>query len=148
MMGKENKGLPKGWDTAPFGLLFKNVTSSNLKLQQKLYNVSGKHPVIDQGKELIGGYTDKGELLQPASSPLIVFGDHTRCVKFVDFKFVQGADGVKVLSPSQHINPIYSFYLLKATKLPDKGYSRHFKFLREISFRVAPSMNKNASSPK
>jgi len=136
--GKEKRKLPEGWVIAPFNLLFNNVTSSNLKLKQKLYGQNGKYSVVDQGQALIGGYTDRAELLHPASSPVIVFGDHTRCVKFINFKFVQGADGVKILSPCKVIEPLYSFYLLKNTTLPDKGYSRHFKFLKELSFRVAP----------
>lgn len=137
-MGYYKNELPNGWDIASFGLLFDNVTSSKLKLPQKQYGETGEYPVVDQGIDLIGGYTDKSELLHPDKPPLIIFGDHTRCIKLINFKFVQGADGVKVLSPSKQIDPIYSYYLLKTADLPDKGYSRHFKYLKECVFRVAP----------
>lgn len=130
--------LPDGWAVARFDLLFDNVTSSKLKLPQKKYLESGKYPVIDQGQEIVGGYTDDNDLLHPGTPPSIVFGDHTRCLKYIDFKFVQGADGVKVLSPSSQIYSTYSYYLLKTADLPDKGYSRHFKYLKECDFRFAP----------
>jgi len=139
-MVNSNSGLAKGWAFAAFNLLFDNVTSSKLKLPQKQYKRTGKYPVIDQGQDLIGGYTNDDALLHPCKPPLLVFGDHTRCVKLADFQFVQGADGVKVLLPSHHMDPLYCFYLLKTAELPDKGYSRHFKFLRECIFRV-PSSN-------
>ena len=43
-----------------------------------------------------------------------LFGDHTRCAKFVDFPFVQGADGVKVLKPTPLIDSSYGFLLQKS----------------------------------
>lgn len=57
---------------------------------------TGKLPVIDQGQEYIAGYTDEEALAIRADLPFVVFGDHTRIIKFVDFPFVLGADGTKV----------------------------------------------------
>ncbi len=98
----------------------------------------GSIPVVDQGKELIGGYTENKDTLHESEPPCIVFGDHTRCVKFIDFNFAQGADGVKVLKPTELYTPEFSYRVLQAVSLPDKGYSRHFKFLKDTSFPLPP----------
>jgi len=137
-MSNSQKKLPTWWVEDTFDLLFRNVTSSTLKIQQKHYKHFGKYPVIDQGQDLIGGYTDDEMLLHPNMPPLIVFGDHTRCLKFIDFRFSQGADGVKVIEPNIFMDPKYCFWALKQTSLPDKGYSRHFKFLKNSIFPIPP----------
>ena len=64
--------------------------------------------------------------------PAIVFGDHTRIVKYVDQPFFLGADGVKVLrSRFKDANYRYLYYALKSVKIPNTGYNRHFKWLKE-----------------
>ncbi len=130
--------LPDGWNWQPFVSVFDDVTDSTRKLPQKLYGRNGAYPVIDQGEAFIGGYTDDRTLVHPDKPPFIVFGDHTRCIKYVDCAFVQGADGVKTLKPRTAIDPRYAYYALRAIALPDKGYSRHMKFLRASVFPVCP----------
>jgi type I restriction enzyme S subunit len=130
--------LPKSWRWVPFEQFFNDVTDSSRKLQQKAYGAAGLFPVIDQGEEFIGGYTDDRTLVHLQEPPLIVFGDHTRCVKYVDFRFVQGADGVKVLKAKSYIDPRFAYMALRAIVLPDKGYSRHMKFLRNSCFPMCP----------
>ncbi|WP_433345643.1 hypothetical protein [Micromonospora sp. CA-111912] len=92
---------------------------------------TGFYPVIDQGKNLIAGFTNDPTLLHRTSGPVIVFGDHTRCFKYVDFPFSMGADGVKVLKPQAGWDPKFLYYYLTSLPLPNAGYSRHFKFLKE-----------------
>lgn len=128
--------LADGWEWRPFNSVFEDVTDSTRKLQQNAYTANGKYPVIDQGEALIGGYTDKKELLHQSEPPFVIFGDHTRCVKFFTAPFVQGADGVKVLKTVADVEPLFGRYALSAVVLPDKGYSRHMKFLRATSFPV------------
>lgn len=129
--------IPSGWCWADFDRVFVNVTSSDRKVKQEDYAESGAYPVIDQGEEPIGGYTDDASLLQPESPPFIVFGDHTRCVKYVTQPFVQGADGVKVLKIAG-LEPQYALWALRTLRLPNKGYSRHYQFLRNSRFPIAP----------
>lgn len=105
--------LPGAWSILGFSECFTDVTDSTRKLPQKLYQPSGTAPVVDQGSMLIGGYTDEVSLLCRERPPLIVFGDHTRCVKWIDFPFVQGADGVKVLR-AMDMEPKFAFLLLLA----------------------------------
>lgn len=130
--------LPDGWAVATFDDLFLNVTSSLLKLPQSKYADSGTYPVIDQGQLEVGGYTDDASLLHPVLPPLIVFGDHTKCVKLLQTQFVQGADGVKVIQPKGAVLADFAYWMLKAIELPDKGYARHFGFLRSFEFALPP----------
>lgn len=130
--------IPKNWMWTRFGVCFRDRTSSDRKLPQKHYEEAGKYAVIDQGQQLIGGYTNDASLVFNGMMPVIVFGDHTRAVKWIDFDFVQGADGVKVFQPEQKLNAKFLYYWMRIIELPDKGYSRHSKFLRETYVPLPP----------
>ncbi|MCG5059919.1 MAG: restriction endonuclease subunit S [Limnoraphis sp. WC205] len=130
--------IPDCWEWSEFQYFYVNVTSSKKKLKQKLYLESGKYPVIDQGELLIGGYSNDEQLIYQGKLPVIIFGDHSRCVKFFENSFIQGADGVKVLIPTSIVFHKFAYWTLSAIKLPDKGYSRHFKFLQTSKFPLPP----------
>ncbi len=99
----------------------------------------GKFPVIDQGKDTIVAYSNnEDKVYHTSQSPVIVFGDHTREVKYVDFDFVIGADGTQLLRCIRH-DVRFSYYALKRVTLPNMGYARHFKFLLEMRFYM-PSL--------
>ena len=99
----------------------------------------GRFPVIDQGQKFIAGYTDDESKVIDFDLPLIVFGDHTRCFKYVDFPFVLGADGTKVLPPDREVyDPLFYFFALLSLDLPSRGYNRHFKLLKEQSLPLPP----------
>ena len=70
--------------------------------------------------------------------PIVVFGDHTRRIKFVDFPFVQGADGVKVLSPKPFYLPKAFYYALQSVNIPNLGYRRHFPLFNKFSIPLPP----------
>lgn len=63
--------------------------------------------------------------------PLIVFGDHSRTLKYVDMPFVRGADGTQILKPRVGIDPLFFFYALRSLNLESRGYNRHFTLLKE-----------------
>lgn len=130
--------LPRSWVWLPFDQFWLDFTDSQKKLPQKAYLPEGRFAVIDQGEARIGGFSNDERLLSPAPVPAIVFGDHTRAVKFIDVPFIQGADGVRVLSTPVGIDRAYAFKALRAVELPDKGYSRHFKFLKATRFPLPP----------
>jgi type I restriction enzyme, S subunit len=130
--------LPTGWEFVDFQGFLTDETDSRKKLPQKNYLQAGEIPVIDQGAELIGGYTNNKTLAYDGDLPVIVWGDHTKVIKFIDFPFVQGADGVKILKPKEGIEPSFAYQALRTISLPDKGYSRHFKFLKASSFPTPP----------
>ena len=108
------------------------------KLQTSDYQSYGEYPIISQEDEMISGYWDKKEDVFNVIKPIVVFGDHTRVLKYVDFDFVLGADGVKILQPIDALNAKFLFYYLKWSNIPSLGYSRHYKLLKEISVPVPP----------
>jgi type I restriction enzyme S subunit len=130
--------MPLHWAEAAFDDLFRNVTSSSRKLPAGNYLTSGAFPVIDQGERYVGGFTNDAELVHEGALPVVVFGDHTRCIKYVNRPFVQGADGVKVLSPPTGLNPKLCYWALIQADIPSKGYARHFAILRALRLPLAP----------
>lgn len=116
---------------AAFSDVFADVTKQGTKLQTSEYLASGKYPIIDQGQDDIAGYTDRENGLF-TDVPAIIFGDHTRIVKYVDKPFFLGADGVKVLKATiPDVDCRYLYYAVSAVKIPNTGYNRHFKWLKE-----------------
>lgn len=115
-----------------FEEIFTDKTKYGVKVQTSEYGKRGKYIIIDQGQSQIAGYTDREEGVFE-ELPVIVFGDHTRTIKYVDKPFFLGADGVKVLrSKDSNANYKYLYYALKRAKIPDTGYNRHFKWLKKI----------------
>ena len=115
----------------PFDEVFEDKTKYGTKIKTDDYHISGTHIIIDQGQEQIAGYTDleKGLFTEV---PAIIFGDHTRIIKYVDRPFFLGADGVKVLRCRyEDANYKYLYYALKSVRIPNTGYNRHFKWLKE-----------------
>jgi len=123
--------IPRGWNKEIVGDVIKPISLSKKKIKNQNYQKAGKIPIIDQGKKLIGGYTDNLHCKIKVEKPLIIFGDHTKSIKYVDFDFAPGADGIKVFYPDDKIIPKYLYYFLKSIKLENLGYSRHFKLLKK-----------------
>jgi type I restriction enzyme S subunit len=120
-----------GWSVETVEACLERIAiPSASKLQTKDYRASGKYPVIDQGQAFIAGWTDAAAGVISAPLPLIVFGDHTRTFKFVNFPFVRGADGTQLLKPRDGIDPLYFYYACRAIDLPSRGYNRHFTILK------------------
>ena len=93
---------------------------------------------MDQSEEFISGYSDNIDFLNYISKDVIVFGDHTRNIKYLNFNFIAGADGIKILKPNDNVLPKYLFYVLKNTKIENLGYSRHFKILKILKIPLPP----------
>ena len=123
---------------AKFSDVFSDETKRGHKIQTSEYLQSGNHPIIDQSQSQIAGYTNLEDGIF-ADVPAIIFGDHTRVIKYVDTPFFLGADGVKVLkSKIQDVDYKYLFYCLQNAKIPNTGYNRHFKWLKEIEVPLPP----------
>lgn len=130
-----------------FDEIFVDKTKYGVKVQTSEYGELGKHIIIDQGQTKIAGYTDREEGIFD-EVPVVIFGDHTRVIKYVDEPFFLGADGVKVLrSKDENANYKYLYYALKNAKLPNTGYNRHFKWLKEVQIYY-PDRNKQAKIVK
>lgn len=123
------------WKTLPFEECIEKVKIS-FKLSKKNYKEKGNFPVISQESNLISGYHNNKEHIFSVDKPIIVFGDHTCVLKYIDFNFVCGADGVKIIKPISEIDTKFFYYVLKILAPNTKGYARHYKLLKdlEISF--------------
>lgn len=125
------------WHYSPFTQCVKTIKVKGA-IQKKDYKVQGKFPIVSQEKEFISGFCDSKDNLNSDLGELIIFGDHTRVLKFVDFDFCVGADGVKVLRPFGNLDTKFLYYFLLWANIPSSGYSRHFKFLKELNIPHPP----------
>ena len=101
------------------------------KLLTSDYRPAGQFPVIDQSQDYICGWTDDEEAVIGDDLPVVVFGDHTCALKFVDRPFAQGADGIKILKAKAEVRDDFLFYSLQANPVQQESYKRHFSTLRE-----------------
>jgi type I restriction enzyme S subunit len=131
------------WDRRSFESCIESVVYTQ-KVQRKDFLVSGKYPIVSQEAEFVNGYWDKEADVFKVSRPVILFGDHTQVFKYVDFDFVLGADGVKILQPKGFLCPKFFFYQLRTAEFPSLGYARHYRLLKEteISFPPLPEQQR------
>lgn len=132
-------GVPEGWEKKKVGDLISKVLRTK-QVSANNYLNSGCIPVIDQSRNYIAGYTDDIEGLIEVTIPYIVFGDHTRALKYVPFSFAKGADGTQlIMSNDLERMPQSLFYnSLIEIDLSNYSYARHFKYLKE-EYILVPS---------
>jgi type I restriction enzyme S subunit len=131
--------LSQKWDILPFENIFKDSSGGNIKIKSKETLEEGLLPIIDQGKSFIAGYTNNIKSKADVNVPLIVFGDHTRILKYVDFDFAMGADGTKVLEIiNNNAFPKFVYYYLMTINITNTGYNRHFKYVKDLVFPLPP----------
>ena len=126
-------GIPEGWEKKKVGDLIAKVPRSK-QIPTKDYQKEGMIPIIDQSRDYIAGYTDDIESKVESNEPYIVFGDHTRVLKYVPFAFAKGADGTQlIMSNNLDLMPqCLLFTSLVNIDLSNYSYARHFKYLKEL----------------
>ena len=134
---EHSEKFPNKWCYCSFKDIFIEITSKPYQILQSRIKGSGKYPVISQSANFIEGYSDENNVFQH-KRPCIIFGDHTRNVKYIDFDFIVGADGVKILSPK--VNEKWAYYLIvyASAHIENKGYSRHFSQIVKFSMMLPP----------
>lgn len=125
------------WEMYNFSDLVNDITGGNRKFQSFEYQANAAFPIVDQSEKFISGFTNENAIVK-RKKDVVIFGDHTKALKFIDFDFCLGADGVKVLEPVEELDSKFLFYFLNTITLPDVGYSRHFKFLKETRIPLPP----------
>lgn len=125
--------IPEDWDEIDFeSTLSENDFSRDNLIPSSEFNSEGKYPIIDQGQDFIAGYTDVKEKVYKIKEPVVLFGDHTRIFKYIDFPFVGGADGIKIFTPQNKLyDSKFYYYALTHLKIPSRGYNRHYRLLKE-----------------
>lgn len=123
--------IPEGWGDILVGeILDKTPASTKIMSQDILWD--GDIPVVDQGQDFICGFTDERSSLIEPTEPHVIFGDHTRLVKLINFKYARGADGTQALISKDARMPGYLMYqTISNIDLSNYGYARHFKFLKQ-----------------
>lgn len=124
-------GVPEGWEKKKVGELISKVQRTK-QVSANAYQENGSIPIIDQSRNFIAGYTDDFECLVEVNIPYIVFGDHTRILKYISFSFAKGADGTQlIMSNDLKRMPQSLFYnSLIEIDLSNYSYARHFKYLK------------------
>jgi len=128
------------WEIKEFEDCLEKVIYTN-KIQRKDFLVDGKYPIISQEQDFINGYWDNADDLFKVKKPIIIFGDHTQVIKYVDFNFVLGADGVKILQPINELIPRFLYYFLHSINIRSLGYARHYRLLKEIKVSYPKSLS-------
>ena len=119
-----------GWDHATVADLVETVTPPK-KLTTSTYLADGRFPIIDQSQSYICGWTNDDEAVITRPLPVIVFGDHTCVLKFVNRPFAQGADGVKILTARRRVSTLYLYHQLTYRPVVVEEYKRHFSALKD-----------------
>jgi type I restriction enzyme S subunit len=129
--------MKEGWEYRLFESCLVKVPKQ-IQIKSKDYKSTGRFPIVSQEAELISGYWDDESIVYKHKEPIIIFGDHTKNIKYIDFDFVVGADGTHILSTKNDIIPKYFYYALKSIKLRELGYARHYKLLKEKFIPIPP----------
>ncbi len=129
--------MKEGWEYRQFESCLVKVPKQ-VQVKSKDYKKEGKFPIVSQEAELISGYWDDENIVYKHKEPVVIFGDHTKNIKYVDFDFVVGADGTHILRTKNDIYSKFFYYVLKSIKLRQLGYARHYKLLKEKFIPVPP----------
>jgi len=126
------EAVTKEWNEIPFADCLQKVKLGREKqVKEKDYLKVGDYPIVDQGQSVIAGYTNDKNKVILNIQPFIIFGDHTRILKYIDFPIALGADGTKVIKPKNIFDEKFFFYFLKQLDIPSRGYNRHYTILKE-----------------
>jgi type I restriction enzyme S subunit len=136
---KMKREIPNGWRVCLVSDLLDKVPNTT-RIKSSEYLLEGSIPVIDQSTDLIAGYTNEELAVISINDGAIIFGDHTRIIKFIGFDFARGADGTQVLISNNKKNmpQLLFYYSIQKIDLSNYGYARHFKFLKD-SLIVVPN---------
>lgn len=128
---KLKREIPKGWSVEAIGSILDKYPTTK-RYETKEYLSQGKYPIVDQGDAYIVGFTNEDDNLL-TRHPAVLFGDHSTKVKLLDFAFARGADGTQILySNNPNISQYYLYMVVLSLQIPNPGYSRHFKYLKEL----------------
>jgi type I restriction enzyme S subunit len=128
-------GFSGEWEVKTFAAVLVRLNAKAHQIQTSDYQSSGRFPVVDQGKEAVISFSDmEDKRLRCPEGGVIVFGDHTCIVKFIDCDFLVGADGTQVLEARTGQSTRFHALQLQYRGIEPTGYNRHFKFLKEREF--------------
>ncbi len=138
---KKKVKIDSKWEQVLFSNSIRSINGNTTKIEKFNIKEEGKYPVITQEKEnLVSGYTNEGNKI--TDLPLILFGDHSCSVKYIDFEFFRGADGTVLLKPNDSFIPKYFYNVLQISLLElienKEKYERHYKYLQNLYIPLPP----------
>ena len=137
---KRLAGFTGKWVEKRFDDCFEHIASKEYQIQSTDYLNGGHYEVVDQGQNDVVGYTnDKAHLFKVPHGGVIIFGDHTRIVKYRQKDFVVGADGTQLLV-GKEANTRFLSMVLQCKDIPNLGYARHFKFVKEGRYHLPSTL--------
>lgn len=132
--------IPREWEIKRFDECISTPKPNPKNIPKSQFKLYGKYPIIDQGAEFISGYTNDYNMIFKYPLPVIIFGDHTRIFKFINFPFAIGADGTKILIPkTKNLDGKFLYFQFISFRIQNRGYNRHFRILRRFLIKV-PSL--------
>ena len=135
---KLKREIPEGWSIDAIGNILDKCPTTK-RYETKEYLKEGKNPIVDQGDAYIVGFTNEDDNLL-TRIPAVLFGDHSTKVKLLDFVFARGADGTQILySNNPNVSQYYLYMVISSLQIPNPGYSRHFKYLKELPIIIPQS---------
>jgi len=138
-MASAEPAAKAGWEVKTFEDCIEKVKLTT-KIPRKQFQSDGKFPIVSQEEDFINGRWDNESDIFKVERPVTIFGDHTQILKYVDFDFVLGADGVKILCPKDFLSPKFFFYFLHANPLKSLGYARHYRQLKTLEVNYPNSI--------
>lgn len=132
--------IPESWEWIRLESVIYNIGNKTNQIKQSEIQTEGKYPVVSQSMNKVEGYSnEESKVLRVSPLKVIVFGDHSKTIKLIDFDFIIGADGTKIFVPIS-LYPYYLFYVLSYNiiNLIDRGYSRHYQFLKQKLIPLPP----------
>ena len=131
--------IPPTWKWVRLEDIIFSVPTKNYQILQSQIKQRGIYPVVSQSLKLVEGYSDDSTKLFYHNIPVLIFGDHTKCLKLINFNFIVGADGVKILSPYwNYTNYLYYALSYFIINMKDRGYSRHYQFIKNKILPLPP----------
>ena len=129
-------GVPEGWIKEEIGKIIKKVHRTK-QIVASEYKDEGNIPIVDQSRAFVAGYTNDLEARVDFGIPIIVFGDHTRIVKLIQFPFAKGADGTQlIISDCLEMPQRLLYCSIMNVDLSNYHYARHFKYLKEEKIMI------------
>ena len=135
--------VPSTWEVCHLQDISYPISSIGMQIKSEEIQNDGLFPVISQGKSYIDGYcSDESKVIY--DFPIILFGDHTRNVKYIDFPFIVGADGTKLHKIIQANEKYVYYWMCHASEhIADRGYARHYNLLQKKCFMLPPFAEQN-----
>lgn len=134
--------IPEKWKWRAFSEAVKSIATKPYQIKSSEVLSEGFIPVVSQSQRSIDGYcNDEDKVIPTELLPIVIFGDHTKVAKYVAFPFIVGADGTKLLRPIHNdltCEFLYFFVQFMSQKIRNRGYSRHFQFLKSTFIPIPP----------